>query len=1117
MDQTFGLLNFVRAESYARGVVYASQRRASVSEFDRDEGLLRGVTAGSNQRTYEETIRLDFDDDTQEFTRFEASCTCPQRGQCKHCVALALTAFELLPKALRPDSAATAPGRVLAQPDAASSSPRYGNRGQAPVPWQRDIVDVFSQRPADDVDLALELDFVGPSDSELTGATGRVYPTRGHLYARPLRRGKQKARKRWVKSGITIANLRSGVVENARPDHVAAISGLSQLSDTFTYYSPGPKDAFRLDTVRSPLLGPLLQRALEVGVTLVDGTHQADVVVESEPARAEIGVTETAEGILVEAIISHPALDEGAALELGQPVQAIAWKDDELHIAFLDEAPTREWQALKSRKDGIAIPAAGKESFEAQVFPRIARIPWSSPDSSFEPPEQPEPTLHVTFTLEDAQAHHPRVDVRWAWMYGDGENALGPFELEIPRSGSVGIRDRDAEGRLLARVAPIVAEAVPDLVDDAGELAEPRLRPHTVLEGGGVLGVAELIDALRAEGVAVNENLPEYHKVELPKVQVDVEDSSRDWLDLKVQVSVGDQVVPTGDLVKALTLEHEYLFLEDGSYLDLARPELDSLRELVLEARSLSDRRTGGLRVPKVRQTWWEELLSLGIVDAAHNSWFESIRLAATKPVEPAAVPAELNAELRPYQVAGYQWLASLRDAGLGGVLADDMGLGKTLQILAMILHDRDRRPGAGPWLVVAPTSVVGNWVSEAQKFTPSLNVVGVESTSRRASAELHRDVAGADIVVTSYTLLRLDTDAYRDLGVTGMVLDEAQNVKNHTSKGFAAVASIGAPSTFAVTGTPIENNLGELWAMFALAAPGLLGTHKQFRDAFRKPIEDNVGDGGDPEVASEHMDRLRRRIAPFLLRRTKKSVALDLPDKQEQIIRVELEPEHRRLYDRQLQRERQNVLQLTTDIDHNRVEVLSALNRLRQLAIDPRLVDENSHAPASKMHVLLPLLEEATDEGHRVLVFSQFTRFLRHIGSELEERGIEYAYLDGATRNRAKVISDFSTGDAPIFLISLKAGGTGLNLTMADYAILTDPWWNPAAEEQAVDRTHRIGQTKPVHVYRMVSTDTVEEKVVALQDSKRKLLAVLSDDPTASMGTGGKALTGEELRALLT
>ena len=649
---------------------------------------------------------------------------------------------------------------------------------------------------------------------------------------------------------------------------------------------------------------------------------------------------------------------------------------------------------------------------------------------------------------------------------------------------------------------------------------------------------------IRELGVTIEEvgDLPNFRATRDSSVQLSLgpgEGGGRDWLDLNVTMKVGEHEVPMPVLLTALTRQDEALFLPSGEYVRLDIPELARLRELLSEARLLNDRKRSGLRVPKVRTSWWQDLLSLDVVETSTNAWFDAISKAVTSPPEPAPIPKGLTAKLRPYQRAGFEWLASLRRSGLGGVLADDMGLGKTVQALAMIQDEREeraarrdiRRPeeplnpedahglagGVGPWLVVAPTSVVANWAAEARRFTPGLRVATVESTKKRRGAELSHTVRDVDILITSYTLLRLEYEQYAELRPAGMILDEAQQAKNPASKTFSSLLKVGAPVTFAITGTPMENNLSELWAMFALVAPGLLGNAKQFRDNIQKPVEKGASDAADT------LALLRRRIAPFLLRRTKSAVAAELPKKQEQVIDVELAPAHRRMYDRQLQRERQRVLHLADDLDHNRVEVLSALTRLRQLSIDPALVEPESKAPSSKLETLLPLLQEASEEGHRTLVFSQFTRYLHLIAARLDEEGINYSYLDGSTSNRRAVIEGFAVGDNPVFLISLKAGGVGLNLTMADYVVLTDPWWNPAVEEQAVDRTHRIGQTRSVHVYRLVSQDTIEEKVLALQDSKRQLIAgVLSNDDEAdavdAVGpvVGGARLSAQDLRLLL-
>jgi SNF2 family DNA or RNA helicase len=446
-----------------------------------------------------------------------------------------------------------------------------------------------------------------------------------------------------------------------------------------------------------------------------------------------------------------------------------------------------------------------------------------------------------------------------------------------------------------------------------------------------------------------------------------------------------------------------------------------------------------------------------------------------------------------------------LWDAGLGGVLADDMGLGKTLQALALVCRAKEAGDLTAPVLVVAPTSVVANWAREAARFAPDLAVRTVEATGRKLGVPLAEMVEGADLVVTSYTLLRLGEDDYRELPWSGLVLDEAQFVKNHAAKTYAAARRLPARFKLAITGTPVENDLMDLWSMLSIVAPGLFPSPQRFTEHYRTPIEK----GGDADVLAA----LRRRIRPLMRRRTKEQVAAELPPKQEQVLEVVLNPRHRKVYDTHLQRERRKVLGLVDDLQKNRFTIFRSLTLLRQLALDAALVDE-AHAGirSSKADAFLEHLQEVVAEGHRALVFSSFTGFLSTVRERLDAHGLPYAYLDGRTRDRQRVIDQFRSGRAPVFLISLKAGGSGLNLTEADYVFVLDPWWNPAVEAQAVDRAHRIGQDKTVMVYRLVAAGTIEEKVLALQERKRDLFArVLDDDGGALSG----ALTADDIRGL--
>nr|WP_276582281.1 DEAD/DEAH box helicase [Cellulomonas sp. RIT-PI-Y] len=458
----------------------------------------------------------------------------------------------------------------------------------------------------------------------------------------------------------------------------------------------------------------------------------------------------------------------------------------------------------------------------------------------------------------------------------------------------------------------------------------------------------------------------------------------------------------------------------------------------------------------------------------------------------------------------------------LGGVLADDMGLGKTLQCLALVQHAVEQG-GAGPFLVVAPTSVTPNWVAEAARFTPGLTVRRIAAT-QATGVDVAAVAGGASIVVTSYALLRLDAEAYAAVDWAGLILDEAQQVKNHASQVHRAARDLDVPFTLAVTGTPIENSLTELHALFALSAPGLFPSARAFAEQYVRPIEGERtgvtagrGAGSLPtdlgRSREERLARLRRRIRPFLLRRTKEVVAADLPGKQEQTLTVELSPAHRDLYDLYLQRERQKLFGLIDDLDRQRFIVYRSLTLLRMLALDPALIDpDQAGVGSAKLDLLLEQVDDLVAEGHRALVFSQFTSYLDLAATRLTAAGVPFARLDGSTTGRDRVIEEFRAGDAPVFLISLKAGGIGLNLTEADYVVLLDPWWNPAAEQQAVDRAHRIGQDKNVMVYRLIAADTIEEKVLALQARKAALVDAVIDDGDLFSAT----LTADDVRELL-
>jgi superfamily II DNA or RNA helicase len=845
---------------------------------------------------------------------------------------------------------------------------------------------------------------------------------------------------------------------------------------------------------------------------------------------------------------------------------------------------TGEQRRLLGRPDLVVVPASDVAEFLTEFYPRLRHtLPMTSTDASVRFPEADPPRLVLTARFQPKQALH----LAWHWEYRDGTAAsrlplrpaatvagAGTVTRAGAGTGTAGTRDTAAEDELLARVEqtlhpntlhPSTLQPLTLHGIDAAEFTEktlPRL---------------ERLPGVRVDVVGAK---PEYRELtDLPELTITtVETDQRDWFDLGVIVTIGGKNVPFGPLFKALAQGRAKLLLVDNSYLSLRQPAFERLHELIEEARALQEWDTG-LRISRHQAALWAEFEDLAEHTEQAVAWRTAVagllRLAAESEeaadaaeradgedaghgghaelTTPVPVPAGVHATLRPYQQHGFTWLAFLWQHQLGGILADDMGLGKTLQTLALLVHATDQSHGTDqaqareqnraeaqeqeaqareqnptpeprrPFLVVAPTSVVANWVSEAARFTPGLAVRVVAATQAASGLPLADAAAGADVVVTSYTLFRLDFEAYQALGWAGLILDEAQFVKNRTSRVHACARDLDTPFKLAVTGTPMENNLMELHSLFAIVAPGLFPSARRFTEEYVRQIER----GENPE----RLARLRRRIRPLLLRRTKELVAPELPPKQEQVLQIALNPRHQKLYDTFLQRERQKLFGLIDDLDKNRFIVFRSLTLLRMLSLDASLVDEKyAGVPSSKLDALIEQLEDVVAEGHRALVFSQFTSFLAKAAARLDAQGIPYCYLDGSTLRRSEVIGRFKSGTAPVFLISLKAGGFGLNLTEADYVFLLDPWWNPATETQAVDRTHRIGQTRNVMVYRMVASGTIEEKVMALKAGKAELFGSvlggsgLGDSaPGSAPGSAREddagfsdALTADDIRGLL-
>lgn len=577
--------------------------------------------------------------------------------------------------------------------------------------------------------------------------------------------------------------------------------------------------------------------------------------------------------------------------------------------------------------------------------------------------------------------------------------------------------------------------------------------------------------------------------------------SGVDWLAVKFVWDAGGIGVERSELERCLREGKKYVRLADNSYAPFNADRVQQLIDREIEVLSASGK-TGKLPLSQAGRI--QELLNEAddsVVSAGAKQLFA--RLASIDSIKPAKKPKNLKATLRPYQEQGLSWLRFIHEIGSGGVLADDMGLGKTIQTIALLLLlKQEAKEDPLSALIVAPTSVVGNWQREIERFAPTLTTSLWHGAGRK---ENRKELDEANVVITSYALLRRDIELLRNLRLDYVILDEAQNIKNPASATAHAAKELPALRRLALTGTPIENRLSEIWSIFEFVSPGLLGPLQRFEERFGRPI-----DQGDGKSAA----RLRSIIHPFILRRTKSEVVQDLPPKIEVDKLVDLAPDQKAIYMQVLREVRSQVMGEVDrqGVARSQLHILAGLTKLRQAACDPRLLGlprEFDHDDSGKLAALRELLDEVQSGGHRVLIFSQFVSMLKLVRDALEEDNIKYEYLDGSTLDRSERVDHFqSDPECTAFLISLKAGGSGLNLTAADTVIHFDPWWNPAVEDQASDRAHRIGQNKIVTVYRLVAAGTIEEKILQLKQKKKDLVAsVLTED-----AGGAKRLTREDV-----
>ena len=514
-----------------------------------------------------------------------------------------------------------------------------------------------------------------------------------------------------------------------------------------------------------------------------------------------------------------------------------------------------------------------------------------------------------------------------------------------------------------------------------------------------------------------------------------------------------------------------FVRLGEGEYLALS----EQLRQQLRDLDALGQGKKDQLQLPLASASWLDDTLA-DMTVAGDKEWRSRMDALASASAMQPVLPPGLRAELRGYQLEGFAWMSRLAQAGLGACLADDMGLGKTVQTLGVLVA----RAELGPALVLAPTSVCGNWLAETTTFAPGLRCVIYGEDGDRAAAIA--DAGPGDVLVVSYALAQIDAEAFAEKSWATLVMDEAQALKNAATKRAKSVAEFKADFRLALSGTPVENRLADLWSIMNLINPGLLGSAAQFAERFANPIErqqDNVA-----------RQRLRRLVSPFLLRRTKSQVLQDLPPRTEIVHLVQPGAEERNFLEALRRNAQEAVSAAQQSGQPAPMQVLAELMRLRRAACDPRLVSPELGLVGAKLGEFERIVRELVDGSHKALVFSQFTDFLKILAERLDAMGVSYQYLDGSTpaAERTKRVAAFQRGEGEVFLISLKAGGFGLNLTMADYVLIVDPWWNPAAEDQATGRAHRMGQQRPVTVYRLVTAGSVEERIIDLHRDKRGL-----------------------------
>ncbi|MBL8668773.1 MAG: DEAD/DEAH box helicase [Rhodospirillales bacterium] len=1087
------------ASAFEKATLYQRRRRAFVTEMAEDGTRIKGRVQGTQRRPYSLVIEVGIGPDGR--VRIEGSCSCPIGYNCKHVAALLI------------ETMVTAEGRKLAPP---AGRPVLSPQAES---WLADL-DRAMALSEDEYPTSIRqrLIYVLSIDHGVFG------PPQPVLELKSVRLLKDDTFSSTVSNYDPQSAFSGTPAKFLRGQDLPILRRLLHLRGLYGHGGghshtlsgeTGPEvlnlvlatGRCRWQSLDGPVMTAGEPRPGGLGWTMMDSSAQKPVV--------------SVEGGGIAVCLTPPWYVDAAAavcgpLQIGVPPRV---------AAMLMQAPALEPQQVTALRGKLAERLPDHEQL-LPAEPSPPEIVGGPPTPILQLARRKVRPVYGGYSWAMPSAPPDIPVARLAFAYGSvilpaSDQREKPLFAEHGRLFTVE-RDRTLENRQRKRLAAADARLAAIQANPAYGLP-PDARGELVLTDDDPLAwprfLVEVAPRLREEGWWIE--IEPGFAPPLAEADGDVdaelhEGSGIDWFEFDLGISVDGQRVNLlphiVGLLKAVPDDADSDFfdledgdpqtlfvpLDDGRLLPLpyarVKPILAALHELFRVY--LNEEKLGFSRSRAAELAALEELVAgAGIAwsgGEALRSLGKRLREAGSIGEHPA--PEGFAATLRPYQVQGYSWLRFLGETGLGGVLADDMGLGKTVQAIAHILAEKQDGHADRPSLVVAPTSLMANWRMEAERFAPALAVLTLHGADRKARFDA---IPGHDLVLTTYALLPRDRDTLLAQPWHAVIVDEAQNVKNPDTNAARLLRQLEARQRFCLTGTPVENHLGELWALMDFVNPGLLGDRRQFARTFRAPIEKSDD--------ATRRQALARRVRPFLLRRSKAQVAAELPPKTEIIEPLEMEAGQRAVYEAVRLTMHQKVREAVAakGLDRSRIIILDALLKLRQVCCDPRLVKlpsvKKSGATSAKLVRLMEMLEELVEEGRRVLLFSQFTSMLALIEERLVAAKIAFVKITGEVQDPVTPVKRFQAGEVPVFLISLKAGGTGLNLTAADTVILYDPWWNPAVEAQAIDRSHRIGQDKPVFVHRMVTLNTIEQKMLELQRRKGALAEGLYDPEAGS------------------